>query len=133
MRYPSEQTICRLPSLECSTGSMSEEQTVPVRRRRRSRAEAEQLVAEFESSGLSRAQFCQSRGLALHTLDRYRYRLRESKQDEGRWIAVELGDRSPAAAGSGLAVMLTCGRRIEIARGFDPATLQQLLAALEQA
>ncbi len=32
----------------------------------------EQLVAEYESSGLSRIDFCRERGLGLSTLDRYR-------------------------------------------------------------
>src|ERR1017187_345493 len=41
------------------------EQQVCVVGRRRSRAEVEQLVAEFESSGLSRIEFCRERGLAF--------------------------------------------------------------------
>ena len=51
---------------------MSEEGAV---RRRRSRAEAETLVAEFEASGLMREAFCQLRGLAAGTLDKYRRRV----------------------------------------------------------
>ena len=53
---------------------MNEEQ-VSVVRRRRSRAEIEQLVAEFEVSGLSRIEFCRERGLVLSTLGRYRRRV----------------------------------------------------------
>ena len=45
---------------------------VGVVRRRRSLAEAEALVAEFESSGLKREAFCRQRGLAVGTLDKYR-------------------------------------------------------------
>jgi hypothetical protein len=37
-------------------------------RRRRSRAEAEQLVAEYEASGLSQVEFCRKQGLSLTTL-----------------------------------------------------------------
>jgi len=48
------------------------EEHVFVVRRRRSRQEVEQLVAEYESSGLSRSEFCRERGLGLSTLDRYR-------------------------------------------------------------
>ena len=84
---------------------------------------------------MSREEFCQKHGLALSTLARYRRR-REPGQEEGagpsRWLAVELAGAHPADA-SGLAVVLTGGRRIEVGRGFDALTLQQLLSLLEPA
>jgi len=102
-------------------------------RRRRSRAEAEQLVVEYEAGGMSREEFCRKHGLALSTLARYQRR-REQGQVEGagpsRWLAVELSGAHPAGA-SGLAVVLTGGRRIEVGRGFDAHTLQQLVRLLE--
>jgi hypothetical protein len=39
--------------------------------KRRTRAEVQQLVAEFVSSGIRRSEFCQSRGLSFSTLDRH--------------------------------------------------------------
>lgn len=116
---------------------MSEEQ-VEKRIRRRSQAEIEQLLAEFESSGTGREEFCQRHGLALSTLARYRRRLRTAPGEAGggRWLAVELA--GPGAAGgnglgSGLAVVLSGGRRIEVGIGFDAATLGNLLRLLEPA
>jgi hypothetical protein len=114
---------------------MSEEQVV-ARRRRRSRPEAEQLVAEFEASGLSREKFCRERELALSTLARYRKRRQEQGDAAGpsRWVAVELaGSHQTGAskAASGLAVVLASGRRIEVGRGFDANTLEQLVSLLE--
>lgn len=109
---------------------MSEEQ-VGRRGRRRSRAEAEQLVAEYEAGGLSRQEFCLQHGLALVTLDRYRKRRRQPQEASGnnRWVAVELtGGSRP---GSALAVVLLSGRRIEVNRGFDADTLEQLVRLLE--
>ena len=104
-------------------------------RRRRSRAEAEQLVVDYEAGGMSREEFCRKHGLALSTLARYQRR-RERGQDGGagpsRWLAVELSGTPPAGA-SGLAVALTGGRRIEVGRGFDAQTLQQLVSLLEPA
>jgi len=38
--------------------------------KRRTRAEVQQLVAEFVSSGMRRSEFCQSRGLSFRTLER---------------------------------------------------------------
>jgi hypothetical protein len=111
---------------------VSEEQA-GKRRRRRSWAEAEQLVAEFEASGLGREEFCRGHGLAFSTLARYRKR-RERGQGEGtgpsRWLAVDLAGSPPAGA-SGLALVLRSGRRIEVGRGFDAKTLEQLVHLLE--
>jgi len=84
---------------------------------------------------MSRVEFCQNHGLALTTLARYRRR-REQGEDQGagpsRWLAVELSGAHPAGA-SGLAVVLPGGRRIEVGRGFDAQTLQQLVSLLEPA
>ena len=105
------------------------------RRHRRSWVEAEQLVAEFEAGGLGREEFCRKHGLAFSTLARYRKR-RKQGQGEGadprRWLAVELAG-SPQAGASGLAVVLTSGRRIAVERGFDAKTLEQLVHLLEPA
>ena len=116
-----------------------DEQTQTLKiKRRRSRAEVEQLVAEYDASGLGRTAFCQQRGLSLSTLSRYRRRQEQtaSEATEGkRWLAVEVRG-SAAAAGderaSGLAVVLSGGRRIEVGRGFDVDTLKRLLAVVER-
>src|ERR1035437_775014 len=112
---------------------MNEEQVCVVRRRR-SRQEAEQVVAEDESSGLSRIDFCRERGVALSTLGRYRSRQRRqaASGNNALW-AVEVTGRVPApiAAGSALAVVLRSGRRIEVGRGFDTGALEQLVRVLE--
>lgn len=105
-------------------------------RRRRGRAEIEQLVAEFEASGLSRAVFCRDRGLSLSTLARYRRRQPQQASAEAggakRWLAVEVVGPTVGGDVSGLAVLLASGRRIEIGRGFDAGTLRQVVLALEQ-
>jgi transposase-like protein len=104
-------------------------------RRRRSRAEAEELVVEYETSGLSREEFCQKHGLALSTLVRYQRRREQGPGESGgpsRWLAVELSSAQLGGA-SGLAVVLRCGRRIAVERGFDAKTLEQLVSRLEPA
>lgn len=115
---------------------MSEEQASAAPRRR-SQAEAEQLAAEFEASGLRRREFCRSRGLNVSTLDVYRKRLRQARGEGSgaqRWVAVEVAGGKPEAGAlkSGLAVVLGQGRRIEVERGFDAGTLEQLLHLLER-
>jgi len=113
---------------------MNEEQ-MSVVGRRRSRHEVEQLVAEFESSGQSRIDFCRARGLALSTLGRYRRR-REQQGPSGSsgLLAVEISDGAAApiaGTGGALAVVLRGGRRIEVGHGFDTGALEQLVRVLE--
>ena len=74
---------------------MNEEQ-VPVVRGRRSRQEVKQLIAEYESSGLSRSEFCRKRGLGLSTLDRYRtQQRRQAPAGRNAFVAVEASGRAP--------------------------------------
>ena len=105
-------------------------------RRRRSGAEAGQLVAEYEAGGLSQVEFCQKHGLSLATLARYRKRQTQGSPAAGnRWVEVKQSAARPALgipASSGLAVALPSGRRIEIGRGFDAHTLALLLGVLER-
>ena len=119
----------------CSGGVDEQAQVVEVRRRR-SRAEAAQLVAEYEGSGLSRVEFCRQHGLSLATLARYRKRQAQGNTALGnRWVAVEVAGSSPtleSRGNSGLAVAVPGGRRIEVRCGFDSATLVQLLGVLER-
>jgi transposase-like protein len=110
-------------------------QVVEVRRRR-SRAEAEQVAGEYEASGLSRVEFCRQHGMSLATLARYRkWRAQGEVAAGNRWAAVEVSGTDPALEGgtsSGLAVALPGGRRIEVRCGFDGHTLAQLLGVLER-
>jgi hypothetical protein len=102
-------------------------------RRHRSRAEADQMAADYETSGLTREAFCNQRDIHRKTLDRYvtRYRKRNADRVEPRrWVAVEVSGHS--VSGGELAVLLSTGRRIEVKRGFDAGTLRQLVAVLEQ-
>jgi transposase-like protein len=105
-------------------------------RRRRSRAETEQVVAAYGASGLSRVEFCKQQGLSLATLARYRKQQRQQGEAAtgNRWLAVEVsgvGATVGRETASGLAVALPGGRRIEVGRGFDAPTLLQLLGVLE--
>jgi hypothetical protein len=112
---------------------------VGVIHRRRSFAEVQALVGEFESSGLLRVAFCQQRGLAVGTLDKYRRRVHAGRHAVGRaFVPVEV---VPSAArevngvprrDGALVVELRSGRRIEVCRGFDAGTLERLLGILDR-
>ena len=130
---------------------MREKRTLERVQHRRSRTEAEQLVDAFESSGLGRREFCLKHGVVLGTLDFWRKRRRQERDkvaskrpgmlnkdvragvaSGSRLVAVELAGLQENAAGGGLVVVVSRGRRIEVSRWFDAATLERLLAVLEQ-
>lgn len=113
---------------------MSEEQGRVSRQPRRSRAEGDQLAAEYETSGLRREEFCSRKGVSLHTLARYVARRRREQavaSPTPAWLAVEIAE--PRSDGVELTVALPRGRRIEVKRGFDADTLRRLMAVLELA
>jgi hypothetical protein len=109
--------------------------------RRRTRSEAQQLVAEFVSSGMRRSEFCQSRGLSFSTLDRHLKKLRWKRRRRPippacSLVPVELAARkSPKQhePSCGLAVVLPGGRRIEVHPDFDTSTFERLVDILERA
>ena len=110
--------------------------TVGLVRRGRSRVEAEQLVREYESSGLTRQAFCAGRGLSVAALDKYRRRhCRATQSGKERLVPVEVlsGISSAASGGIALWVELPNGRRIGVGGGFDAAALRRLLQVVEQA
>jgi hypothetical protein len=128
---------------------MGKKHTLERVQQRRSRAEAEQLVDAFECSGLGRREFCQKHDVAVGTLDFWRKRRRQERgavadnrlrarkvramaevASSSRLVAVELAG---TATSGRLAVVLSRGRRVEVSEGFDAATLERLLAVLEQA
>jgi hypothetical protein len=108
--------------------------------KRRTRAEVQELVAEFISSGMRRSEFCRSRGLSFGTLTRHLKKQRWKRKSRpacssGQLVSVELAtERSAAKHGSPspLVVVLSAGRRIEVNLDFDANTFERLLSALER-
>jgi len=114
---------------------MIEGQEVRWRRRRRTPAEIQQIVSEFESGDLTQIEFCRRQGLALSTLGRYLRWERASRAASGRGLvavefAVKQGGTEPCR-GCGLSVMVASGRRIVVEADFDAASLQRLVQVLE--
>ena len=107
---------------------------------RRSRAEAERLVSEFEQSGMGRKEFCAARGLNVHTLDAWRKRAIQPGS-HGKIVPVEIIEDRAASIGSmqtasvvrngQFRIVLAQGLRIEVEPGFDAAELRRLITALD--
>ena len=105
--------------------------------KRRTGEEIRQMVAEFATSGMQASEFCRSRGISRSTLDRHLRKQRAQDQvgrAGHRFLAVEIRTASGSSASnsSGLVVALRSGRRIEVNRGFDAATLERLLMVLDK-
>lgn len=109
---------------------MTEKQSRTGRRRYRTHSEAEQLAAEFEGSELTRQEFCDRNDVSLNSLTRYLKKHRTARAVCGELVAVEV--TSASSTNSELSVLLPGGRRVEVRRGFDAATLRQLVAVLER-
>jgi len=92
---------------------------------------------------MGRTEFCRSHGLGLSTLTRYLKRQKDRESPAGskgveqsRLVAVELAAAVATASADelpgSLTVLLSNRRRVEVGRGFDAATLAQLVTVLER-
>jgi hypothetical protein len=103
------------------------------------------LLNEFRRSGLTQAEFCQRRGISIHSFRKRLYRVTTPKPTPANppssdgtaphFLPVTiLPDATPATAAcrQPLELLLGNGRRIAVAPGFDPQTLRQLIAVVEE-
>ena len=79
-------------------------------------------VLKQKASGMDTRAFCAAEGVNFHTFSEWRCRLSREKDASG---FVEV-----AVCGSPVSVVLPCGARIEVARGFDAVLLKELVGAL---
>jgi len=95
----------------------------------RNAAEVEQIVVDFEHSGLSRRDYCDRRGIALPTLDWYRRRVGASR-NAANLVPVKIAKTSKPMIGGaeeGFTLVLGNGLRIETGRNFSDDALARLI------
>ena len=106
------------------------------------------LLGEFRRSGLTQAEFCQRRGISLHSFRKHLYRVPASKPTPANHPSSDAAAHflpvtvvpdpipatviSAAASRQPLELLLGNGRRIAVAPGFDPHTLRRLIATIEE-
>ncbi len=95
---------------------------------KRSSAEGQRIVEEFERSGLKRGQFCERNNLPVTTLDYWRWR--KAKAAKPRLVKVTVENQEPSP---GFSVVLPNGRRIESPCKFRDAELARLIRVVESA
>src|SRR5262245_24599940 len=88
-------------------------------------------IDQWRASGLSVRVFCARHGLATASFYNWRRVLQRRAAVQPAFVPVQVvADTAPAQT-SALEVVLTDGRTVRVAPGFDAATLRQLLAVLE--
>jgi transcriptional regulator with XRE-family HTH domain len=89
-------------------------------------------VADYESSGLTRHDFCVRAGISISTLDSWRRKVRE--QGTPRIVPVRIESREPAGnGGAGFRLSLLNGLYVEGGWDFPEQGLARLLrVAAEQ-
>ena len=89
------------------------------------------MIGEWQASGLSVRAFCARHGLATASFYNWRRVLQRRAADEPAFVPVRVVAEAVPALATALEVVLTDGRMVRVAPGFDAATLRQLLAVLE--
>ena len=90
-----------------------------------------QWITEWRASGLSVRAFCGRRGLATPSFYHWRRVLERRAAEKVAFVPVQVVAEAVPALATTLEVVLTDGRMVRVAPGFDAATLRQLLAVLE--
>jgi hypothetical protein len=88
-------------------------------------------IDEWQASGLSARAFCERRGLTVARFYAWRRVLERRDAEKAGFVPVQVVADAVLTQASALEVVLTDGRTVRVAPGFDAATLRRLLAVLE--
>jgi hypothetical protein len=103
------------------------------------------LLNDFRRCGLTHAEFCERRGISIHSFRKRLYRVPTPKPTPANHLSSDgttsgfrpvtiLPQPLPVTAVNRqpLELLLGNGRRIAVAPGFDPHTLRLLIAVVEE-
>jgi hypothetical protein len=90
-----------------------------------------QWIGQWRTSGLSVRAFCDRRRLSQPLFYRWRRVLERRAADSAAFLPVHLVSTDLGTPAAALELVLSGGRTLRVAPGFDAATLRQLLAVLE--
>lgn len=94
----------------------------------------EQQIQHWKDSGLTQIEFCRRHNLKAHQLTYWKKRFHR-KQEPVSLIELQWGSALQSGIcprSTALRLILNDQFRIDIDRGFDPVTLQQLVLSLRQ-
>jgi hypothetical protein len=87
-------------------------------------------IGEWQASGLSARTFCERRGLTVASFYAWRRVFQWRDAEKAAFVPVQLVADAVLTQSSAVEVVLSDGRTVQVAPGFDAATLRQLLAVL---
>ena len=90
-------------------------------------------LRNWQRSGLSVSAFCRRHGLAEGRFYAWRRILARRDAEQPSFVPVQVITENGFPQDGALEVVLASGRRLRVSRGFDVATLRQVLAVLEEA
>jgi transposase-like protein len=93
-------------------------------------ADAQDVLAKWEQSGLTLTAFAQAHGLDPARLSRWRSRLARSEEPAVQFHPVKVLSPSGVTA-SGIEVITPSGHRVAVHAGFDPVLLIQVVEVLD--
>ena len=92
-----------------------------------------QVVDRWKQSGLAVPAFCRREGLNQATFYHWRWELKRRDQAKPAFLPVRvIADKPAPPTGGGIEVVLANGRCLRVGVGFDPRTLVQVVALLEE-
>jgi hypothetical protein len=103
---------------------------------KRSAEQVEQLMREYEASGLTRREYCERIGMPMSTFDYYRQRASRKAAAQRRatskraLVKVEI-EHDTAQPQGAFTLVLRNGRRIESAWSFSEQDLERLIRLAE--
>jgi hypothetical protein len=91
-------------------------------------------IRQWQRSGLSVQAFCSQHDLIPSNFYFWRREIVQRDAAASTFVPVQVvgDDEPPPASTSTLEIVLAGGRSLRVAPGFDPVTLRQLLAVLEE-
>src|SRR3974390_2092280 len=89
-------------------------------------------LRDWQRSGLSVAAFCRRYGVDEGRFYAWRRILARRHAEQLTFLPVQVLAEKDTSQENDLEVLLASGRRLRVPRGFDAATLRQVLAVLEE-
>ena len=89
-------------------------------------------LRQWQKSGLSVRAFCALHGLSQPSFYAWRREIQQRDAAVDSFVSVQFVGQQEPSRTSRFEVVLAGGRTLRVAPGFDPATLRQLLAVLEE-
>lgn len=109
-------------------------EVLPVQKVRRSqhheREKWNQILADWEASGLSQIDYCNDHGIKLYRLQYYRNKKMQQSNKGHRMIPIEVTNLSSDLSSTSFVLTLHSGAKLSIPQNYNANDLKRLLQTL---